>query len=132
MNTIGQQQAFSWTVHSKETIAKKIDRSVILYKMTGIPVEVRWFFDLNQLSPGDKQDVLLQYNGKNYEAYFSMSVQRSLRTRLTWGGAFAHELEKALSIDRSVIKNTKEESEDLGDILFEKKSNILYKVFLKD
>jgi len=124
-------QVFSWTVIPNQKIVKRIDRSVILYKMTGIPVEIRWFFELNQLDPGDKIEILLHYEARSYEATLSMSMQESPRTRMTWGTNFENEIQKKFATQHR-WKVSNEELEKTGYIIFEKKSPVFYEVSLQD
>jgi len=83
------QQAFSWTVISESKASKKVDRSVFLYRMTGIPIEVRSFFEIENLSPGSKRDISLYYHGKEFRASLLMGIQDIPRTRMVWKSDFA-------------------------------------------
>jgi 5-methylcytosine-specific restriction protein A len=83
------QQEFSWTVISAQKVLKQVDKSVFLYRTSGIPVEIRWFFNIEDLPPGEKQEVILVNERESYKAFFSMSLQDSPRSRLIWKSDFA-------------------------------------------
>lgn len=101
----------------------------MLYKTTGIPVEIRWFFTLEQLSPGKKENVTLLYEGNHYDAFFSMGVQESPRSRLVWRSDFSSIIQSRFQNLYRSWKHDNEDPEGSGYIVFKRKSAILYEVF---
>lgn len=74
--------SYSWCIDGKYAY-KKIDKSVIDYATSGIPQEIRQYFDVENLELGEKQHITLEYDSVIYSAYIEM--QKNLkRTRLLW------------------------------------------------
>lgn len=74
--------SYSWFIDGRYAY-KKIDKSVIIYATSGIPKEIRQYFDVENLKLGEKQNIILEYNSVMYSAYIEM--QKNLkRTRLLW------------------------------------------------
>lgn len=85
LNTTEGVKYDSWTVYTEQIATKKIDKSAIKYNGTGIPVDVRRFFDCESFRPGDKHTIKLLHQSDPYEAYIEMN--QSGRTRLFWRGS---------------------------------------------
>lgn len=58
---------------------KECDKSFFEYQMTGIPQEIRWFFDAENVD--EQFSVNLFYKNKRYDAVIDLV---SNRTRLSW------------------------------------------------
>lgn len=82
------QTVYSWDIFSDTQISKNIDLSVLRYNGSGIPVEIRAFFNVDTLHPGGKQPLILCYEGIDYNAYIEMEndhyLNRIPRTRIFW------------------------------------------------
>jgi len=75
------------------TIAvKELDKSTFLHHGTGIPVEARGFFNVENIRQGDKVDVTLRYQGTSHPANINMTILN--RTRLFWKADFSTLLAK--------------------------------------
>lgn len=75
-------KVYSWYIIEFNAIYKKMDKSFYSSGVTGIPVDIRWFFDLKDES-NKKKPIGLWYNGIRYEGvldYYSGVYNK--RTRL--------------------------------------------------
>lgn len=63
---------YSWTVIGNSTVIKKTDSSVFMYNGTTIPVRLRYFFEIESMSPEDDNiPIILEFNKTKYEAYIT-------------------------------------------------------------
>ena len=80
--------SFSWRIIGDHSATKQCDKSFFDYCVTGVPRDICWFFGVDDLSPGDRKDVTLHYDGKSYAAYFT--VDQYSRVRLSWETALGN------------------------------------------
>ena len=83
----------SWIIKDKDMIIKKCDKSFFDYSGSGVPQELRGFFDANDLSHGDKKYIKLLYNGKEYTARIHREALDLGRTRIFWESSLAREFD---------------------------------------
>ena len=74
----------SWEIISEDIVRKKCDLSFFKYQGSGLSQKVRWFFKVEGLQLGQKQDLVLVYNGVEYEALIRMESSETARTRIFW------------------------------------------------
>lgn len=74
---------YSWFIIDENFIIKKTDLSVFKSKGSGIPKDIRWFFEVENLSINERLDISLIYNKENYDAYISRESTLG-RTRIFW------------------------------------------------
>lgn len=75
----------SWDIISNTTAIKHCDKSFFNYNGSGIPKEICWFFDAQDLAPGGKIAITLQYQQKTYDARIINETTDRRRTRIFWG-----------------------------------------------
>lgn len=85
---------YSWKILSPNVCVKEIDISVLLHKGSGIPIEIRSFFRIVNMSVGDHRKVTLYHRGMSYDATIVMDRLRSPRTQLRWNNSFSELLQK--------------------------------------
>ena len=112
--------SFSWTILPHNSALKKTDRSVFIHHGTGIPKKIRDFFQITDLSPGEKRSITLWYENKKYDATLEMTVLDSPRTRLIWKNDFTALLQKKFPKWYEFFKNGEKFSEDTPSIKFQK------------
>ena len=74
----------SWEIVTEDIAVKNCDRSFFEHNGSGIPKEIRWFFDAENLQPGEQQQIKLVYNGVEYIARISNDSTDRQRVRLFW------------------------------------------------
>ena len=78
---------YSWDLVGMSA-TKHVDKSVINYNGSGIPLEICPFFKAESLNPGDKILLTLQYGGKNFAGHIIKEQiipgVKSPRTRIFW------------------------------------------------
>jgi 5-methylcytosine-specific restriction enzyme A len=79
----------SWTILSPIIAVKEMDKLSFLHKGTGIPMDMRYFFDLGDMEKGEKRITTLIYNDSQFEGHFIMDKTDNPRTRLFWSGDLA-------------------------------------------
>ena len=72
-------EAFSWSIDEVKYASKIIDKSVIKYRETVIPIDIRSFFEIKDYSYGDVVPIILFYKGIQYDStiYFENHNNRS-------------------------------------------------------
>lgn len=72
-------EAFSWSINEVKYASKIIDKSVIKYRETVIPIDIREFFEIKDYSYGDVVPIILFYKGIQYDStiYFENHNNRS-------------------------------------------------------
>lgn len=78
------EKFFSWTI-DEDIAVKEIDKSVIDHHGTGIPREIRGYWNAENMESGNKKPVTLVMNDITYSASLEMRKQR---TRLFWHSDF--------------------------------------------
>ncbi|MDT8357459.1 MAG: hypothetical protein RQ758_03030, partial [Methanomicrobiaceae archaeon] len=112
--------SFSWTILTNNSAIKKTDRSVFIHHETGIPKKIRDFFQIADMSPGDKRSITLWYENLNFDATLEMTILDSPRTRLIWKNDFSSLLQKKFPKWYEFFKNGEKFSEDTPSIKFQK------------
>ena len=113
----------SWEIINDDVARKTCDKSFFQYRGSGLPKEVRWFFEVEALSPGQKQDIKLVFDGNAYDAYIKMEAGELSRTRIFWESALA---EKFAPYDKEIGAITLEfhrNTTNLFDIEFKKQNS---------
>ena len=73
----------SWIVQNDILAAKETDKSVFDYHESGIPKDIRWYFEADELEMSERLEIMLVYEDVEYEAYIRR--ENSLgRTRIIW------------------------------------------------
>ena len=74
----------SWEIVTSNIAVKNCDRSFFEHNGSGVPKEICWFFDAENLRPGEQRQVKLIYNGSEYLARISNDSTDHRRVRLFW------------------------------------------------
>lgn len=86
-------QFASWEIINEDIARKSCDKSFFKYHGSGVPQEIRWFFDAENLPVGHSKTIVLVYDGLEYDASIQMDNQTPSRTRIFWTYALAKEFE---------------------------------------
>lgn len=115
----------SWTITG--TVAtKKLDKSAFLHRGSGIPVDTRHFFSVEDLAVGQKLNISLTVGDRTYSAYLEMN--RSQRTRMFWSNDFSKLLRNKFSVYyNNLLSGSVPENSGITLIL-ERKNDNLYEV----
>lgn len=73
----------SWQIFNDQLAAKETDKSWFEYNGSGIPKDVKWFFEVEDLDMNERWDISLEYKGKGYSAYLKREAALG-RTRMFW------------------------------------------------
>lgn len=94
------QRAFSWTISCREMALKRIDKSVYETNGTGIPEEIRWFWDIEDIKPDEDKPIKLIFKNVSYDALlYCNNTVGTLRTKMRWKNDLHDRLESLLSYD---------------------------------
>jgi 5-methylcytosine-specific restriction protein A len=82
-------KSHSWEVIREEIAIKELDKSTFLHHGTGIPKEVRRFFNAIDMKKGERREIILEYRQRVYHARLEMDKHSSPRSRLLWKADFS-------------------------------------------
>lgn len=74
----------SWEIVDEITAIKTCDKSFFDYNGSGVPKEICWFFDAEDLSSGETKSIKVVYNGKEYAGKVSNDTTDRRRVRIFW------------------------------------------------
>ena len=74
----------SWEIIDDTTAIKTCDKSFFDHKSTGVPKEIRWFFNADELNPGENRIIKFVFGGKDYSAKISNTTTDRMRTGIDW------------------------------------------------
>ena len=83
-------KSYSWTILTDNIAFKKLDKSVFIHNSTGVPINVRKYFGVENVYKGMKMDISLIYMNTIYSAYIEADKRTNPRTRLFWKTDFSH------------------------------------------
>ena len=119
---------YSWEIVNDITAIKNCDKSFFQHRGSGVPIEIRWFFDSENMQNGEQRPLILIYKNNEYKAHIEMESSQLSRTRMFWKADLKKEFDEVLKDYR--LKSGKENG--YPAIKFTKISRDTYKVeFIK-
>lgn len=115
-------KCFSWTILSDRVFIKEMDRSTFLHNGSGIPKDVKKYFNIEKMKKGERKEVKLIYGKKNYDAIIEMDTQPNPRSRIIWKSDFANLIKHKLSDWFYIYSHSKDTGDDVSKMRFEKDS----------
>ena len=83
----------SWTIIDENTARKRCDKSFYQYKESGIPQEIRWYFNVESIRAGERVDIVLIHDGFEYDGRIQKTDDGADRTRIFWNTALAEKFQ---------------------------------------
>lgn len=74
----------SWEIVDETTAIKTCDKSFFEYNGSGVPKEICWFFDAENLSSGETKAIKVIYSGKEYAGKVANDTTDRRRVRIFW------------------------------------------------
>ena len=75
----------SWEIVDENTAIKHCDKSFFDYNGSGVPKKICWFFGAEDLSQGDKIQITLVCDGREFNGRISNESSDRRRVRIFWG-----------------------------------------------
>lgn len=94
----------SWSILSPIVAVKEMDKSSFLHKGTGIPMDIRQFFEIDDMEKGERRITTIIYDDNKYEAHFIMDKIENPRTRLLWSSDLAKAIQNEFPMDYEGFK----------------------------
>lgn len=113
-------ESYSWTVLNNQVAIKKLDKSAFHHNGTGIPVDIRSFFNIDGLTKGESKSSILIFNGKMYQGVFRSKRDSApnARTQLHWHSDFASVLQSELPKWYDLFRNDSAEIDNTPELRF--------------
>lgn len=90
---------FSWEICGDEAI-KTIDISVLKYRQTGIPIQIREYWGIDDLSPGCSKQIIITLQQQEYKAEIKRDLKnKPYRTKMYWDENLAREIKRIIPIE---------------------------------
>ncbi|MDF2545771.1 MAG: hypothetical protein K0R93_669 [Anaerosolibacter sp.] len=89
-------ESSSWTILSELVFIKEMDRSSFLHNGTGIPIDIREYFSIGEITKGERKPVILKHKDITYPAVIEIDNQENPRTRLMWKSEFSNLIKNEL------------------------------------
>lgn len=119
----------SWTIVSDKIAEKQVDRSIFKYGQFVIPKYIVYFFEADNLKPGNKNEINLFHSNKLYSADVTMDITEKIKL------SFEKELKDVINTElffcsRCFIEDdyATDEIKNRPYIRFNKVSENLYKI----
>ena len=74
----------SWEIVDETTAIKTCDKSFFDYNGSGVPKEICWFFDADNISNGSGKPITLIFNGKEYSGILKNDTTDRRRIQIRW------------------------------------------------
>ena len=87
---------YSWEIIDEITAIKNCDKSFFEYRGSGVPKEIRWFFDSEDIQNGEQIPLILIYKDNEYKAHIEMESANHSRTRMFWKNDLKKEFDEVL------------------------------------
>lgn len=123
-NNSNSLKSYSWEVISEDVVIKELDKSAFLHHGTGIPKDVRGFFNATDMERGERREIILEYRRNVYHARLEMDKQSSPRSRLLWKADFSEIIRNRFpSVYSYFLHDEDELFSEIPKLRFEKRSN---------
>ncbi|QHE63899.1 hypothetical protein FHE72_20400 [Rossellomorea vietnamensis] len=107
-------KSFSWEVLSDLIAFKGLDKSVFIHNGTGIPKEIRNFFNAESLGRKEKVEISIIHEQVEYPARIEMDNQPSPRSRMVWKADFSNVIKRNFPNEYSTILDNEKSSDGIG------------------
>jgi len=84
----------SWEIIDDVTAIKSCDKSFFDYNGSGVPKEICWFFDAEEISTGQSKIVSLIYNGEKFVGKLSNDTTDRRRIQIRWNSDLGNKLKE--------------------------------------
>ena len=98
----------SWEIIDETTAVKTCDKSFFDYNGSGVPKEICWFFDADNLSTGETKAIKVVYNRKEYAGKVANDTTDRRRVRIFWSADLGRLLDTYKSKESKAIFTKKQ------------------------
>lgn len=74
----------SWALKSNNIAMKKMDKSCFINNETGIPIDIRSFFEIDVMKENSNFQITLEFMKQDYLATIRKGLGEKARTKLLW------------------------------------------------
>lgn len=74
----------SWEIIDENTAIKHCDKSFFEHNGSGVPKGITWFFDAEEMEPGETKQITIMYAGKSYQGRVANDSTDRRRVRVFW------------------------------------------------
>ena len=74
----------SWEIVDENTAIKHCDKSFFEHNGSGVPKGITWFFDAEEMEPGETKQITIMYNGQSYPGRVANDSTDRRRVRVFW------------------------------------------------
>jgi 5-methylcytosine-specific restriction protein A len=108
----------SWVIEPGIAAVKKTDRAVFLFREMTLPPQVRAFFSVENLTPGEKRKIVFWHASRRFDAFIEKTIHDPPLTRMMWRADFAAVLNNEFPQWVEFFKKIRGESEETPCLQF--------------
>ena len=109
----------SWEIVSEEVVKITCDNEFFRNHGAEVPQEVRWFFNAEGLQSGRKQELVLVYDGFEYDSYIRRESVSPARTSIFWDEALAEKFSPLAADGLKHVLEFRRSGENRYEVQFE-------------
>ena len=87
----------NWEIVSEDTAHLKTNKSMLETMDIDIPLDIRWFFRIGGVRAGDRAEIVLLYDGFEYDGEIRRESVTPARLRLNWDQSLTEELSQGFA-----------------------------------
>lgn len=114
------RKSYSWKVYTDYIAVKRMDKSCFLHRGTGIPIEIRSFFKVEDLTEKKIRKICLIHNDIKYKARIEIDSSEHHRTRMFWHNDLSLVINETLKGWSDAFSQKDVGKEDRPDLRFER------------
>ena len=80
----------SWEIIDETTAVKNCDKSFFEHNGSGVPKGISWFFDAEEMEPGETKQITIMYEGSSYVGRIANDSTDRRRVRIFWNTALGN------------------------------------------
>ncbi|MED0986682.1 hypothetical protein [Bacillus paramycoides] len=118
----------SWTLKSNNIAIKKMDKSPFINNETGIPIDIRAFFEIDVMKEDSIFQITLEFMKQDYPARIRKGLGEKARTKLLWSSKLTEYVRTKYSNIYANFRRDNKVEDNVPFMIFKKINKKYYKI----
>ncbi|PGZ40867.1 HNH endonuclease [Bacillus thuringiensis] len=118
----------SWTLKSNNIAIKKMDKSSFVNNETGIPIDIRSFFEIDVMKEDSTFQITLEFMQQDHPARIRKGLGEKARTKLLWSSKLTEYVQTKYPNIYEKFRRDNKVEDNVPYMIFKKIDKKLYKV----
>ncbi|HDR7066655.1 MULTISPECIES: HNH endonuclease [Bacillus] len=118
----------SWALKSNNIAMKKMDKSSFINNETGIPIDIRSFFEIDVMKENSNFQITLEFMKQDYLARIRKGLGEKARTKLLWPSKLTEYVQMKYPIIYEEFRKGNKVDDNVPYMIFKKIDEKYYKV----